>query len=154
MEYFAELALGLLCPSSTPWWKRYVDDVFWIVKKDQVDILFNHINQMDAHIKFTKEPPDSEGSIPFLDTKCSPNSNNTIYTTVYRKPTHTDRYLDWNSNHPSSVKRSVIQALTHRARIVCSTPELIAKEMDYLHRVLHRNNYPDCLLKNPMLGYM
>ena len=71
-------------------------DVICIVKEDQVDILFKHINQMDAQIKFRMESPDSEGSIPFLDAKCSPN--NTIYPTVYRKPTHTERYLDWNSN--------------------------------------------------------
>ena len=66
---------------------------------------------------------------------CSPNSSNTIYTTLYRKPTHKDRYLDWNSNCPTSAKRSVIQALTHRAGMVCSILELLAKEMDYLHRV-------------------
>ena len=99
------------------------------------------------------EPADREGCIPFLDTKCSPNSNNTIWTTVYRKPTHTDRYLDWNSNQPISAKRSVIQGLIHRARMVCSTPELLAKEVDYLHRVLCRNNYPDWFLKKPMLGH-
>ena len=69
---------------------------------------------MDAHIKFTMEPSDSEGGIPFLDTKSSPNINNTIYTTVYRKLKHKDRYLDWNSNHPTSAKRSVIQALAHK----------------------------------------
>ena len=96
MESFEELVLGPLCPIPTPQWKRHVEDVICIVKKDQVNILFNHINQMDAHIKFTMEPPDNEGSIPFLDTKCSPNSNTTICTTVYRKPTHTDKYLDWN----------------------------------------------------------
>ena len=127
--------------------KRYIDDVIWTVKKDQVDVLFNHINQMDVHIKFTMESPDSEGGIPFLDTKCSPNSNNTIYTTVYRKPTYRDRNLDWNSNHSRSAKRSVIQALTHRARMVCSIPELLPKEMDYLHMVLRRNNYSDWFLK-------
>ena len=71
VEYFEELALGSLCPIPTPWWKRYVDDVIFIVKKNQIDILFNHIHQMDAHIKFTMEPPDSEGSIPCLNTKCS-----------------------------------------------------------------------------------
>ena len=78
--------------------------IICIAKKDQVDILFNHISQMDAHIKFTMESPDSEGSIPFLDTKYSPNSNNTIHTTVYRKTTHIDKYLDWDSNHPTSAK--------------------------------------------------
>ena len=122
VEYFEELVLGPLCPIATPWWKKYVDDMKCIVRRDQVDILLNHINQMDGHTKFTVESPDSEGSIPFLDTNCSPNSN-TIDTTVYRKPTHTDRCLDWNSNHPTSAKGSFIQALTHRARMVCSTPE-------------------------------
>ena len=141
MEFFEELALGPQCPIPTPWWKRYVDDVIFITKKDQVDILFNHINNMDDHIKFTMECPDNEGNIPFLDTKCTPNPNYTIHTTVYRKPTHTDRYLDWNSSHPISAKRSVIQALTYKAKMVYSTPVLLARnEMDYLNKVLHRNS--------------
>ena len=135
--------------------EKYVDDVICITKNDQVDILFNHINQSDDHIRFTMESPDNEGSIPFLDTKCTPNSNHTINTTVHRKPTHTDRYLDWNSNHPISAKRSVIQALNHRAKVVCSTQELLAMEMDFLNKVLHRNSYPDWFLKknNRPQGY-
>ena len=56
------------------------------------------------------------------DTKCNPNPNHTIHSSVYRKPTHTERYLDWNSNHPISAKWSVIQALTHRAKMVMLHP--------------------------------
>ena len=149
IEYFEELALGPQFPIPTPLQKRYVDDVICITKKDQVEILFNHINNMVDQIKLTMECPDNEGNIPFLDTKFTPNPNHTIHTTVYRKPIHTDRYLDWNSNHPISAKRSVIQALIHRAKMVCSTPELLAKEMDYLNKVLHKNSYPDCFLKKP-----
>ena len=59
----------------------------------------------------------------------------------------TDKYLDWNSNHPISAKRSVVQALMHRAKMVCSTSELLAKEMDYLNIVLCLNSYPDWFLK-------
>ena len=77
----------------------------------------------------------------------SSNSSDTIYTTGYRKPTHTNRYLHWNSNHPTFAKTSVIQAITHRVQMVCSSPELIAREMDYLYRVLCRNNYLDWFLK-------
>ena len=139
-------------PILTSWWKSCIDDVIYITKKDQVDILLNHINQMDDHIKLTLECPDNEGSIPFLDTKCTPNPNHTIHITVYRILTHTDRYLDWNSNHLISAKRSVIQALTQRAKMVCSTSELLAKEMDYLNKVLHRNSYPDWFLKNLSTG--
>ena len=78
---------------------------------------------------------------PFLDTLTKPTPNS-IESTVYRKPTHTDRYLDYNSNHPTSAKLSVIHTLTHRAKQVCSTPELLAKEMNHLHKVLQDNHYP------------
>ena len=99
------MAPGPQCPIPTPWWKRYVDDVISIVKKDEVNILFNHLNSVDSHIKFTMEAPGSDISIPFLDTKCSPNLDSTIDTSVFRRPTHTDYYLHWNSNHPISAKK-------------------------------------------------
>ena len=57
MEYFEELALGSQCPIPTPWWKKYVDDVIHITKKDQADTLFNQINQIDDHTKFTVGEP-------------------------------------------------------------------------------------------------
>ena len=67
--------------------------------------------------------------LPFLDTltKSTPNS---IESTVYRKPTYTDRHLNYNSNHPISATLSVIYILINRAKKVCSTPEFLAKEMD------------------------
>ena len=34
------------------------------------------------------EEPNQDGSLPFLDTKVTPGPNNTLITTVYRKPTH------------------------------------------------------------------
>ena len=89
-------------------------------------------------IKFTIELPGTDG-LPFLDTLTEPNPNS-IGSKVYRKPT--DRYLDYNSNHPISAKLSVIHTLIHRAKQVCSTPEFLAKEMDHLHNVLQNNNYP------------
>ena len=95
--------------------------------------LLNHLNSIDPNIKFTIEPPNDEGAIPFLDTFPRP-SGNEIITSVYRKPTHTDRYLDFNSNHPKSAKHAVARALTDRAKNVCSSPELLAEEMDHLGR--------------------
>ena len=91
-------------------------------------------------LKFTIEFLGTDG-LPFLDTLTKPTPNS-IESTVYRKPTHTDRYLDYNSNHPISAKLSVIHTLIHRAKQVCSTPEFLAKEMDHLHKVLQDNHYP------------
>ena len=123
--------------------------VISIVKKDKVDTLINHLNSVDPHIKFTMETPANDGSIPFLDTKCSPNPDSTLSTSVFRTPTHTNCYLYWNSNHLFSAKKAVIQALTYRAKYVSSNPQILAEEMDYLHRVLLKNSYPDWIIKYP-----
>ena len=61
---------------------------------------------------------------------------------VYRKPTYTDRYLDYNSNHLILAKLSVIQTLIHRGKQECSIPECLTKEMDHLNKVPQENNYP------------
>ena len=55
-------------------------------------------------------------------------------------------YLDFNSNHPKSAKHAVVRALTDRAKNVCSSPELLAEEMDHLGKVLRYNNYPKWMI--------
>ena len=69
---------------------------------------------------------NDQGTIPFLDTFPRASSS------VYRKPTHMDRYLDLNSNHPKSAKCAVVRTHSDRAKNVCSSPELLAKGMDHL----------------------
>ena len=88
---------------------------------------------------------NAEGGIPFLDTYPKPQGEH-IAVAVYRKPTHTDRYLDFNSSHPVSAKRAVVRALMDRAENVCSDPEILAKEIDHLSKVLHYNNYPQWMI--------
>ena len=95
---------------------------------------------MDPHIKFTIDLPGTDG-LPLLDILTKPTLNS-IESTVYRKSTYTDRYLDYNFNHPISAKLSVILTLIHRAKQACFMPEFLAKEMDYLHKVLQDNHYP------------
>ena len=85
------------------------------------------------------------GGIPFLDTFPKPQGEN-IAVAVYRKPTHMDRYLDFNSSHPVLTKRAVVRALMDRAENVCSDPEILANEIDHLSKVLHYNNYPQWMI--------
>ena len=61
--------------------------------------------------------------MPFLDTLVIPQSDGSLLTTVYRKPTHTKKYLQWDRYHAISAKYSVISTLFHRAKDVCSTKE-------------------------------
>ena len=109
MEYFESLAIPS-SPTLIKWWFRYVNDVHSATRKDQVNKLQEHLNSIDSHIKFTIELPGTDG-LPFLGTLTKPTPNS-IESIVYRKPTHTDRYLDYNSNHPISAKLSVISTLS------------------------------------------
>ena len=140
------MALGPELPVPIKDWKRYVDDVFSIIPKGNRVILLQYLNSIDPHIKFTIEQPNAEGGIPFLDTFPKPKGEE-IVVAVYRKPTHTDRYLDFNSSHPVSAKRAVVRALMDRAENVCSDPEILANEIDHLNKVLHYNNYPQWMIK-------
>ena len=138
-EHFESLAISSP-PTLIKWWFRYVDDVYSATRKDQVNKLQEHLNSIDPHIKFTTELPGTDG-LPFLDTLTKPTPNS-IESTVYRKPTHTDMSLDYNSNYTILAKLSVIHILIYRAKQVCSTNEFLAKEMDHLHKVLQDNHYP------------
>ena len=98
MEEFEENALAT-APRPPSLWLRYVDDMFVVIHEYDVESFTNHINSIDPHIKFTIEP-EKDSHLPFLDTEIILNEDATTDTRVYRKPTHTDQYLNWSSNHP------------------------------------------------------
>ena len=66
---------------------------------------------------------------------------------MYQKPTHTDQYLQWESHHSLSSKYSVIGTLTHRAKVVCTTPELLKEELNHLRGALGNCSYPHWAIK-------
>ena len=72
--------------------------------------------------------------------------DNSLLTSVYRKPIHTDLHLHWNSHHHLSAKFSVISTLKHRAKTVCSNHHLLKEEEDHLNRALKRCKYPEWAL--------
>ena len=83
------------------------------------------------------------GAIPFLDTLVTPLADNSLSFQVYRKPTHTDQYLQWESHQSLSSKYSVIGTLTHRPKVVCTTLELLKDELKYLKEALGKCKYPN-----------
>ena len=93
---------------------------------------------MDPHIQFTTEDAKADGSTPFLDTIVMQQLNNSLLTPVYRKSTHIDLYLQWDSHHHLSAKFSIINTLKHRAKTVCSNNQLLKEEEDHLNKALRR----------------
>ena len=41
------------------------------------------------------------------------NATGDLKFSIYRKPTHTEKYLDWNSYHHKNNKKSVINSLAY-----------------------------------------
>ena len=119
-----------------------MDDTFVIPKKVNKKDFLQHINSADLAIRFTVEDNKEDGSIPFLDTIVKPEADGSLSITAYRKPTHTDQYLQWDSHHHLSAKFSVINTLSHKAKTVCSWPELLQQEMDHLRKALTKCKYP------------
>ena len=69
MEYLEQKLLDTAPMELKPGlWKRYVDDIFEVVKKSSVEGLTEFLNNLDdsGSIKFTYEM-ESEGKLPFLD---------------------------------------------------------------------------------------
>ena len=123
-------------------WKRYVGDTFVILQQSHREEFLQHINSVDPSIQFTTEEAKQDGSMPFLDTLVTPQDDGTLTTSVYRKPTHTDLYLQWDSHHNLACKYNVINTLTHRAKAVSSNSKVLEEEMKHLHEVLQQCKYP------------
>ena len=81
-----------------------------ILESQHKDDFFQHIKSLDENIKFTAETTKADGSKPFLDTLVTPQSDGSLQTKIYRKPTHTNQYLQWASHHAMSNKYSVISS--------------------------------------------
>ena len=109
--------------------------------KENKQNILQHINSVDPAIQFTVENNKEDGEIPFLDTIVKPETDGMMSITVYRKPPHSDQYLQWDSDHHLSAKYSVLSTLTHRVKTVCSNPELLQKEMDHLRKALTNCKY-------------
>ena len=80
----------IIHPPST--WKRFVDDTFVVIESSRKEEFMDHINNLDPNIQFTTEDAKTDGSLPFLDTLIHKQADNSLSTSVYRKPTHTQTY--------------------------------------------------------------
>ena len=78
-----------------------VDDILEIVDRGQIQNLTDPLNQVDPteNIQLTFEE-ESDGEIAFLDTKIIRKPDGSIKLDIYRKPTHTNQYLQFSSHHP------------------------------------------------------
>uniref|UniRef100_UPI0002B8EE6C uncharacterized protein LOC108950552 n=1 Tax=Ciona intestinalis TaxID=7719 RepID=UPI0002B8EE6C len=124
------------------YWKRYVDDTFAIIAAEQLHPFLG----IEESIQFTLER-ENEGKIAFLDVEVSRDEEGGMKTYVYRKPTHTNRYLSFWSAHPIEHKKAVVRSLKHRAEALVSDPLRLQDEMKFIKDGLRYNSYPPWMVK-------
>ena len=105
-----------------------------------ISIQLISISNSQLKIKEVMEP------CHFLDILITPGEDGSLSTSVFRKPTHTDLYLHWDSHHILTSKYSVIGTLQHRAQTICSNPQLLQKEEQHLQSALKKCKYPNWAL--------
>ena len=93
MEDVEERALSSFS-CKLPFWKRYVDDTCTTVPEVKIDELKNRLNGIEDSIQFTVEV-ENDSKLPFLDVLLHHEQDGSITTMVYRKPSHTDMYLNY-----------------------------------------------------------
>lgn len=127
-------------------WVRYRDDTFmnWMGTIEELQEFVNYLNSIDSRIQWTYET-EIEGKINFLDVLVQ-RTERGIETSVYRKPTHSDRYINFLSNHNTIVFINTMKTMTHRAIKYCSTSELLFYEIHHLEKVFAENGYPEELI--------
>ena len=75
---------------------------------------------------------EEDRTLPFLDMLLRRRENGSLDVSVYRKPTHTDQYLHFESHHPTHVKEGVVRCFHDTARGIISTQGNHQKEVDNL----------------------
>ena len=73
-----------------------------------------------------------------------------IRTEVYRKPTHTDRYIHYQSYHPQHIKTGIIRTLIRRSEQICNTTEAADHERRHLIQVFQSNGYLTAFIQRAM----
>ena len=111
-----------------------------MVSGNEAERLLSDLNLLEPSIQFTPER-DKDRHFPFLDLNVSRGVQGNLETSVYRKSTHTNKYLAFNSHHPICHKKSVAKTLLRRVEYLPSSLDSKAEERKHVSNVLKANCY-------------
>ena len=90
-----------------PYYRRYVDDIFVMFSHpEDLEKFFHYMNSRHNNINFTKELEENN-SLYFLDVLVFRNVD-TLVTSIYRKPTFSGVFTNFNSFIPTVYKHVLI----------------------------------------------
>ena len=119
---------------------RYVDDTLLLVNNQQQLNNIVNVFKNNSVLNFTSEI-EKHQQINFLDITIKRDNGN-IITSIFKKPTASDDYINFNGCCPQQYKIGVIKTLLHRAYHNSSNYQLFNNEIDNIKQALINNNFP------------
>lgn len=144
---FIYYTASIMTQTEPPGLSLYMDDAWVAWDKDEVSFQRFHdaLNSVfPRQIVFTVEK-EEQNKITFLDLTIIRKSNEFQHE-FYQKPTHSGKYLDYESHCPQRVKLNIISSETRRIISNCSKEDLIWQHLERLRENLICSNYPPILV--------
>ncbi|MCP3684362.1 MAG: hypothetical protein GY861_16920, partial [bacterium] len=155
MEAFEISVLSKL-PVPLIYYTRFVDDLFVIYNEEMTELeeLLAQFNREHPQIRLTCEE-DENLELPYLDLRVHGNRRR-LTVSIYRKPTHSHKYLHYKSSNPLTQQKHGLRGLWLQAqRLLRHNPEELQAELKYLLRTFTNadNGYPRRLVQNWMNNF-
>ena len=121
-----------------------MDDTFLLFSsKDHVLKFKNYINTRHKNMNFTHEI-EKNNCLAFLDVLVT--REEAFCTSLYRKPTFSGLYSNFESFMPDSYKKGLIFTLLHRAFVLCCNWNKFHAEVKILKEIFRKNKFPDSFM--------
>ncbi|EYC39096.1 hypothetical protein Y032_0676g1431 [Ancylostoma ceylanicum] len=120
-------------------YKRYIDDVFVIGTTEMdVDTTLDRLNAFDPKVSFTVERPDSDGYLPFLNTKIRVIQGQKEHL-WHKKSASANILVHARSAHPHFIKANVVRNLMKTKNKLCMGTDQNVERT--IARILDENGY-------------
>lgn len=124
---------------------KYVDDIFAIVKRAEVENTLRSLNSFNRHIQFTVEK-EKDLRLPYLDTLII-RQHNKLKIDWFQKPTASGRLVNFYSKHPRRIIFNTANNFINRV-LTISDAEFHSKNKDKIINILKMNNFPRETINN------
>ena len=141
------------CDSPPLFYRRYVDDIFCLVKdENEANSFLSYLNARHPNIKFKIEL-EKDKKLSFSDILIS-SKNGGFQTSVHRKDTFYGLFMNYRSFLPTIYKLGLVNTLIDRVFKIAHNRTLFYFEMKKVKEFLGKNSYPPHLVDKQMRKYI
>ena len=121
-------------------------------KNTSLEEFKGYLNSLEPRIQFTSEIEENR-ILNFADLSIKQLDDRFIMK-VYRKESHTNKYINWRSNVPRSYITKAMQSLIHRAYDLCTLQEVRKDELEFLKDTFIANDCPVTVVDEVFKNYI